>query len=362
MGSQLSTSFSGRRSRPLRMVCEKCEKLQTSVVCPEPWKDGSNNSVTGAAGRKLGENKLLSTNARVASGNKLVNKCKMCKQRVNDVHGTYCQKCAFAKGICHICGVVTLQGAEFYRFDAGVTSSMTGTLAESRRSLGDDLPMPSGPRPQYHKSAAAAAADDNGWKSGPPVDADAAPAEAPIVAEPVEEPEQQVDERIPEHLRPVDEDTTVDFADTAVLVGNWQGLKKKRTVKEAMFGWTVEDTPDEAAHHDWPTQLTSKKKKKKKLKPADMWKAHATPAAAAVVPAPKQQAAAIPTGFQLDSNTGFYHNSSTGQYYEPKAGIYCCHNEGNWYYYDTAAQDYKPWTQESAATTVANEAASTTTG
>ena len=48
------------------------------------------------------------------------------------------------------------------------------------------------------------------------------------------------------------------------------------------------DTPDEAAHHDWPTQLTSKKKKKKKLKPADMWKAHATPAAAAVVAAPKQ--------------------------------------------------------------------------
>ena len=46
------------------------------------------------------------------------------------------------------------------------------------------------------------------------------------------------------------------------------------------------DTPDEASHHDWPTQLTSKKKKKKKLKPADMWKAHATPAAP--VAAPKQ--------------------------------------------------------------------------
>ena len=28
------------------------EKLQTSVVCPEPWKDGSNNSVTGAAGEQ----------------------------------------------------------------------------------------------------------------------------------------------------------------------------------------------------------------------------------------------------------------------------------------------------------------------
>lgn len=125
------------------------EKLQTSVVCREPWKAGSNNSVTGAAGqqrpasciatlpwftdsciarrvctqlaapadshpragRKLGENKLLSTNAKVAGEtsvrqlttdsagvNKLVSKCKICKQRVNDVHGTYCQKCAFAKG------------------------------------------------------------------------------------------------------------------------------------------------------------------------------------------------------------------------------------------------------------------------
>ena len=81
------------------------------------------------------------------------------------------------------------------------------------------------------------AADENGWKSGPPVepvDADAAPAEAPIAAEPVEEPEQepepQIDERIPEHLRPVNEvkDATVDFADTTVLVGNWQGIKKKK--------------------------------------------------------------------------------------------------------------------------------------
>jgi len=102
-------------SNRLAMVCKDCEKFQTSVICPEPWKAGSNNSFAGQTGRKLGENKLLSRNAKISRGNTLINKCKLCKQRVNDTHGTYCQGCAFSKGICHICGVLTLQGAEFYR-------------------------------------------------------------------------------------------------------------------------------------------------------------------------------------------------------------------------------------------------------
>ncbi|KAF9918974.1 hypothetical protein BX616_003494 [Lobosporangium transversale] len=45
------------------MVCTKCEKKLSKVICPDKWKDGARNTTIGtsaAAGRKLGENKLLS--------------------------------------------------------------------------------------------------------------------------------------------------------------------------------------------------------------------------------------------------------------------------------------------------------------
>ncbi|KAJ3090730.1 hypothetical protein HK102_002825, partial [Quaeritorhiza haematococci] len=43
------------------MVCKKCEKKLTSVACPEKWKEGSKNATAGSSGRKINENKLLSS-------------------------------------------------------------------------------------------------------------------------------------------------------------------------------------------------------------------------------------------------------------------------------------------------------------
>eukprot|EP00658_Telonema_sp_P-2_P055557 TRINITY_DN4415_c0_g1_i2.p1 TRINITY_DN4415_c0_g1~~TRINITY_DN4415_c0_g1_i2.p1 ORF type:complete len:182 (+),score=48.77 TRINITY_DN4415_c0_g1_i2:537-1082(+) len=99
----------------------------------------------------------------------------------------------------------------------------------------------------------------------------------------------------------------------------------KRAAEEAL--------PDEEiAAADAAVMKGIKKKKKKKLKTDD-----ALPAAQ------EEPAPVVPEGFELDSATGFYHNSETGQYYEAKSQIYCCYNNGEWFYYDTATQEYKPW-------------------
>eukprot|EP00656_Telonema_subtile_P017915 TRINITY_DN1965_c0_g1_i2.p1 TRINITY_DN1965_c0_g1~~TRINITY_DN1965_c0_g1_i2.p1 ORF type:complete len:292 (-),score=71.61 TRINITY_DN1965_c0_g1_i2:114-989(-) len=217
------------------MVCVDCEKFQTSVICPEPWKAGSNNSVTGAAGRKLGDNKLLSKNARASrGGNILSNKCKLCKQRVNDPHGTYCQRCAFSKGVCHICGVETLAGKEFYRSD--YSEEMEKRYAPKRSSTA------------------------------------AMPSEGVVAAD----------------------------------------LEAMKAIK--------------------------KKKRKKQMEDEEEVEGDTKAYPVAVV-------APVPAGFEPDPHTGFYHNAKTGQYYDSKSKIYCCHNEGQWYYYDNTAQEYKPWIQ-----------------
>ena len=31
-------------------------------------------------------------------------KCKTCKSTLHDANATYCQGCAYQKGICHVCG------------------------------------------------------------------------------------------------------------------------------------------------------------------------------------------------------------------------------------------------------------------
>ncbi|TXT11136.1 hypothetical protein VHUM_01887 [Vanrija humicola] len=92
------------------MVCKKCEK-KTSVA--------GTSSGAGATGvRKIGENKLLSARAKAApyakpgvsrsKTNPYGNKCIDCKQQVHQNNATRCQKCAYKKGLCAICGNIVL--------------------------------------------------------------------------------------------------------------------------------------------------------------------------------------------------------------------------------------------------------------
>ena len=66
---------------------------------PDPWREGSTNS-----NRKINENKLLSRKTFVPSQSK----CKTCKTTLLDPTATYCQGCAYQKGICHVCGKTSL--------------------------------------------------------------------------------------------------------------------------------------------------------------------------------------------------------------------------------------------------------------
>lgn len=78
------------------MVCDKCEKKLTKVACPEKWKDGGDK-------RKVNQNKLLNKDKRFTPYGSNA-KCKLCKQQVHQGDGMYCHGCAYAKGLCAMCG------------------------------------------------------------------------------------------------------------------------------------------------------------------------------------------------------------------------------------------------------------------
>ncbi|WFD19661.1 hypothetical protein MCAP1_001897 [Malassezia caprae] len=100
------------------MVCQKCERLLSKTVTPDPYRNrnaagalvgrgsaaktgvGRGPAAVGGA-RKVGENKLLSQSGRY---NPLGSQCKLCKRRVTQERATFCQGCAYKKGLCAICG------------------------------------------------------------------------------------------------------------------------------------------------------------------------------------------------------------------------------------------------------------------
>ncbi|ORY33520.1 hypothetical protein BCR39DRAFT_520646 [Naematelia encephala] len=101
------------------MVCKKCEKKLTGVAAPDPFQPASST-------RKIGENKLLTARARASpyvkpgsSGvgkgkiNTYGNKCIDCKQSVQQNNATRCQKCAYKKGLCAICGNIILDVSRY---------------------------------------------------------------------------------------------------------------------------------------------------------------------------------------------------------------------------------------------------------
>lgn len=84
------------------MVCDSCQGKLGKVVVPDKWKEGARNT-TENAGRKVGENKLLTKSAKQTFEPYSV-KCKICKQKVHQLGSHYCQGCAYKLGICSMCG------------------------------------------------------------------------------------------------------------------------------------------------------------------------------------------------------------------------------------------------------------------
>ncbi|WFD34630.1 hypothetical protein MCUN1_001471 [Malassezia cuniculi] len=108
------------------MVCKKCEKTLKKVAPPDPFRNRnaagflvssgtgattSRTAVAGAAsgGRRLRENKQL-TAGRFSP---LVSRCKLCSQSVLQERANYCQKCAYKKGLCAICGTQILDTSRY---------------------------------------------------------------------------------------------------------------------------------------------------------------------------------------------------------------------------------------------------------
>jgi len=65
----------------------------------DKWKTGSSNTIE-SGGRKLNENKMLSKAKRWKPYDSA---CKVCKSSLPENY-KYCQKCAYARGMCAMCG------------------------------------------------------------------------------------------------------------------------------------------------------------------------------------------------------------------------------------------------------------------
>uniref|UniRef100_T1GFK2 Cysteine-rich PDZ-binding protein n=1 Tax=Megaselia scalaris TaxID=36166 RepID=T1GFK2_MEGSC len=88
------------------MVCAKCEAKLSKIVTPDPWKAGARNTTqAGGAGRKVNENKALTSYKDKANPvGTSFKPCRICRSKVHQAGSHYCQSCAYKKGICAMCG------------------------------------------------------------------------------------------------------------------------------------------------------------------------------------------------------------------------------------------------------------------
>ncbi|CAM9477522.1 unnamed protein product [Heterosigma akashiwo] len=94
------------------MVCGRCEEKLSRVIVPDKWKDGAQN--TGEK-QVSGKTNMLLTKKGKGKARRftpLERACRICKQKVAQ-NAHYCQECAYAKGICAMCGRRILNTKEY---------------------------------------------------------------------------------------------------------------------------------------------------------------------------------------------------------------------------------------------------------
>ncbi|XP_063697945.1 cysteine-rich PDZ-binding protein [Culicoides brevitarsis] len=84
------------------MVCDKCEAKLAKIVTPDPWKSGARNTTEG--GRKINENKALTSSKERFNPIGELRPCRICRSKTHQKGAYYCQACAYKKGICAMCG------------------------------------------------------------------------------------------------------------------------------------------------------------------------------------------------------------------------------------------------------------------
>lgn len=93
------------------MVCDDCTQKLGTLSAPDPWKVGDSSRA-----REVGENKLLRKGVR---SNPYGSCCRICKMKVQQHAAMYCTVCAYAKGMCSICGALVLETAMYKMSDGG---------------------------------------------------------------------------------------------------------------------------------------------------------------------------------------------------------------------------------------------------
>jgi len=120
------------------MVCSKCEAKLAKLAAPDAWKEGSRNVSGGRdGGRVVGENKALASSRRFSPYSC---KCTVCRQSLHQ-QGLYCQTCAYAKGVCSMCGVQILDTA-MYKMSGGGDPAAAAKRREAADALAADVPPP----------------------------------------------------------------------------------------------------------------------------------------------------------------------------------------------------------------------------
>ena len=102
------------------MVCEDCKSKLSVISAPDPWAAGSRGAT---ATRRVNENKLLRKGVR---SNPYGNGCKICKLKCQQNNAMYCTICAYAKGICSICGKQVLLMNSVFRNCCDVAIAVHG--------------------------------------------------------------------------------------------------------------------------------------------------------------------------------------------------------------------------------------------
>ena len=96
------------------MVCDDCKSKLSVISAPDPWAAGSSSA---SATRKVNENKLLRKGIR---SNPYGNACKICKLKCQQNNAMYCGICAYAKGMCAICGKQVLDTSMYKMSEGGI--------------------------------------------------------------------------------------------------------------------------------------------------------------------------------------------------------------------------------------------------
>lgn len=128
------------------MVCSRCEKKLSTSMHIDTWKEGSRHIGEGG-GRQLNENKALSAKKRWtpygSSGSGTGGgKCKICRLSLHQ-EGIYCQKCAYSKGMCSMCGVKVMD-ISFYNIGSEEWNAKKKGAAEGGEGEGGDAGGASG--------------------------------------------------------------------------------------------------------------------------------------------------------------------------------------------------------------------------